>query len=727
MENQPHRWRFFRAGGVDQARIDTGDDLRNLAGLDLKLWAAVSCPVKGLDFDARTLALLDANGDGRIRAPEVLAAVKWACAVLRDPDVMVKAPDAVKLAWLNDATPEGAAVLASARRVLAGHGRPDADEVTVTDAVESAVVLAKARLNGDGVQPPAALEDPWLAAVATDAIACVGGEPDRGGETGVSQASLACFFDELAAFDAWQAKARDDAASVLPLGEATEAAAAALREVRAKIEDFFARCRLASFDTRATVPLNRGEDDYKALSGQELSATAAAIAAFPLARVEPARALPLTGSLNPAWAAAMTRFRDLVVDPVVGSGKATLTEAEFERITARFAPFEAWRAAKAGARVEPLGAAKVRELLASDARARLTALIEADLAVEPEMKSIVDVERIGRYAGNLHRLLNNYVSFSDFFSLRQKAVFQAGTLFVDGRACDLCLRVEDPGRHAVLAGLSRIYLAYCDCTRPDGQKMTILAAVTAGDSDHLMAGRNGLFFDGQGCDWDATITKVVENPISLREAFWSPYKRFMRMVEEQVAKRAAAADAESHGSLSAAATATAHADRAKPAEPKKIDIGTVAALGVAVGGITAALGMLLQAFFGLGLWMPLGVVGLVLAVSGPSMLIAGLKLRQRNLGPILDASGWAVNALVRINVPFGTALTRIGRLPPGSERSLADPYAEKKRWWPKVALAVLLLALATWGLYKAGYLSQWIGCDTPAAEVVPVPPAPPPK
>jgi len=35
----------------------------------------------------------------------------------------------------------------------------------------------------------------------------------------------------------------------------------------------------------------------------------------------------------------------------------------------------------------------------------------------------------------------------------------------------------------------------------------------------------------------------------------------------------------------------------------KIDIGVVAALGVAVGGITAALGVLLQAFFGLGVWM----------------------------------------------------------------------------------------------------------------------------
>ena len=70
-----HRWRFYRAGGVDQVRIETGADIANLESLDQKLWVALSCPVKGLEFDERTLALLDADSDGRVRAPEILAAV----------------------------------------------------------------------------------------------------------------------------------------------------------------------------------------------------------------------------------------------------------------------------------------------------------------------------------------------------------------------------------------------------------------------------------------------------------------------------------------------------------------------------------------------------------------------------------------------------------------------------------------------------------------------------
>ena len=46
-----------------------------------------------------------------------------------------------------------------------------------------------------------------------------------------------------------------------------------------------------------------------------------------------------------------------------------------------------------------------------------------------------------------------------------------------------------------------------------------------------MVGRNGIFFDRLGHDWDATITKIIENPISIRQAFFAPYKRAIRFVE----------------------------------------------------------------------------------------------------------------------------------------------------------------------------------------------------
>ena len=704
-----HRWRFFRAGNVDQARMETGADIGNLGDLDLKIWVALACPVKGLEFDERTLALLDTDVDGRIRAPEIQAAATWACRVLKDPEWLVRAPESLRLDWIDDGNPDGAHLLATARRILNGHGKDGAGEVTIQDAAEAGGVLAKSKMNGDGIQSPAVIDDPVLKALATDVVTTLGGQKGIDGEEGVNQVILDTFLQSATAYVAWLDKAGPEVRDIVRLGEGTTAAADALRAVRAKIDDYFTRCRLAAFDPRAGTAMNRPEEDWKTLAARDLAPTSPEVAAFPLARIEPDRPLPLSNGVNPAWADAIAAFRDRVVEPLLGKSRTSLTLADWHQITAEFAAYEAWQAEKAGAALEPLGAPRIRQILASDAGAGLAALIAADAAVEPEMKAIVDVERLIRYVRDLKLLLNNYVSFTDFYA-RRKAVFQAGTLFIDGRACDLCLRVDDPGRHGTMAGLAKMYLLYCDCTRPSGEKMSIVAAITNGDSDNLLVGRNGVFYDRKGRDWDATVTKIVENPISLRQAFWSPYKKFLRMVEEQVAKRAAAAEAASDAKVAGAAQATAGADKTKPpAEPKKIDIGTVAALGVAVGGITAAMGMLLQAFFGLGMWMPLGILGLVLLISGPSLLIAWLKLRKRNLGPILDANGWAVNALTRVNIPFGAALTSLGQLPPGAERSMSDPYAEKKSVWPKILLIALILAGIAFGLHKTGYLGQWLG------------------
>jgi hypothetical protein len=276
----------------------------------------------------------------------------------------------------------------------------------------------------------------------------------------------------------------------------------------------------------------------------------------------------------------------------------------------------------------------------------------------------------------------------------------------------LCLPVHDVAKHAAIAGLAKAYLVYCECVRKkDAEKRAIVAAVTAGGVDNLMVGRNGVFYDRKGDDWDATITRIVENPTSVRNAFLAPYKWFVRAIERQVAKRASDADANVGHTVeeSAATTISTGAEKPAAAAPsKKIDVGTVAAIGVAVGGIAAFFSSVVATFLGLGVWMPFGVLALILAISGPSMLIAWLKLSQRNIGPILDANGWAVNAFARINVPFGGALTKMAAVPKGARRIRDDPFAVKRSPYEAFALGLLLVVLAaTWATGMLdGYLPE---------------------
>jgi hypothetical protein len=243
-----------------------------------------------------------------------------------------------------------------------------------------------------------------------------------------------------------------------------------------------------------------------------------------------------------------------------------------------------------------------------------------------------------------------------------------------------------------------------------------------------MVGRNGIFFDRKGKDWDATIAKIIDNPISIRQAFFAPYKKVVRLIEEQVAKRAAAADAASDAKLAQTAkVATGTEPPPKPPEPaKKVDTGTLAAIGLVLATLLAALGGIFGKIAGLPWWqIPLALIALLLIVSAPSMVIAYLKLRRRNLGPILDANGWAINAKAKMNVPFGGSLTAIATLPPGSDRDMADPYAEKKSPWPKVILLMVVLVLVYVALDRLGFVYQWTNgrMGTPIRREA-VPPAP---
>ena len=707
-----HQWKFFTAGGFDQVKLDTGADLMNLNQLDQKLWVALACPTTGLEFCSKTAALIDTDKDGRIRAPELIAAVKWAGSMLKNPDDLVKGGDTIPFSAINDATAEGKQLLASAKQICTNLGKKDATGISVADASDANKIFINTVLNGDGVIIAESATDDATKAVINDIAACMGTLPDRSGKGGIDQAKTDAFFAECAAFDAWNKKADDDKANILPAGDATAAAAAAVKAIKAKVDDFFGRCRLAAFDPRAVALLNRKEEEYLAIAAKDMSISAAEIAGFPLAQVAAGKALPLKGAINPAHAAAVAALQANAIKPLLGD-KSELTEADWAALQAKLGAFECWSAGKAGGAVEKLSVKRVREILGSKSKESITALIAKDKALEPEATSIANVEKLARFVRDLHLLCTNFVNFRDFYDGGEPSIFQAGTLFLDQRSCTLTLPVEDAGKHASMAAMAGSYLAYCDCVRKGtGEKRQIVAAFTNGDSDNLMVGRNGLFYDRKGQDWDATITKIIDNPISIRQAFWAPYKKLVRMIEEMAAKRAAAADAEANAKLANAAAGAVNADKAKP-DPKKIDVGTVAAMGVAFGAIgTLVTTLIAQAtgLFVLPFWiLCLAIAGLLLVISGPSMLLAWMKLRKRNLGPILDANGWAVNAKAKLNVPFGASLTGIASLPPGAVIGGDDKFGEKPSAWPKYVKFVIIVAFCISLLNHYGLITK--ACD----------------
>ena len=324
-------------------------------------------------------------------------------------------------------------------------------------------------------------------------------------------------------------------------------------------------------------------------------------------------------------------------------------------------------------------------------------------------------------------LLRNFVSFQDFYAHRSKAllgrgadnespwaIFQAGTLVIDQRACNLCLKVSDMAKHNTQAPDSGMFLIYCNCKHhATGQTMQIVAAMTVGDIRNLKVGKNALFYDRQGRDWEAEVVKIIDNPISIGQAFWSPYRKLGDWISGLITKSAAEKENKSFAELTSKLQSTPKTTD-KAAAPAPFDIakfaGIFAAIGMAVGYIGSFLTSLatgVKSIATTAWWaLPVAIISLLLVVSGPSMILAWMKLRKRNLAPLLNANGWAINADAIVNVLFGNTLTEKAQFP---IVKLHDPHAKSKKltkgnkWAIAIAAILIIIAAAALALYLCGF------------------------
>lgn len=314
-------------------------------------------------------------------------------------------------------------------------------------------------------------------------------------------------------------------------------------------------------------------------------------------------------------------------------------------------------------------------------------------------------------------LLRNFVSFQDFYAKRAKAllgrgaddespwaIFQAGTLVIDQRACNLCLKVSDMAKHNTQASDSGMFLIYCNCKHhATGKTMQIVAAMTVGDIRNLKVGKNALFYDRQGQDWEAEVVKIIDNPISIGQAFWSPYRKLGEWVSGLITKSAAEKEKKSFADLTAKLQTPPAAGAA--AQPAPFDVakfaGIFAAIGLAIGSIGTFLTSLLSEVKEMHAWALLIVPAVLIVVSGPSMVLAWMKLRKRNLAPLLNANGWAINADAIVNVLFGNTLTEKAQYP---IVKMKDPHAKIKKLtkggkWAIAITVVLVIAAIAFGIW----------------------------
>ena len=729
--SEKYKWEFENIGGSSRVRVTTGEDIAHLNELDPKMWTVLSCPVKGLEIDEKSLTYMDCDGDGKLRVNDVICMSQWLTGALKDPDLLLEGKDSIALESFDRENADGAKLHKAAKGVLTALGRTE-ETVSLSDVTNVSAIFAGTRFNGDGVITENSSDDAQDKAAIAAAVASLGGLADRSGVQGVDAAMIETFYKTLADYAAWC-----DAAVEAPYGADTDKVIELYNALDAKVKDFFMRSKLAAFSPDSTAVLDVQTASIQAISADNLTSKGDDIAAYPIARVTGKAEIDLSAPVNPAWAARFDALKALAFDP---SAKV-LTEADWTAIGAKISAYSAWKGSKAGAAAEALGLEKVKELLAQDRKAALLAVAAEDASYAEDFNNIALVEKFLYAYRDFYRLLKNFVTFHDFYSKDPdvKAIFQCGRLVIDQRECHFCMQVADMAKHNTMAASSGMYLIYCDCTtKTKAAKMSIGAAMTVGEVGDLFVGKNAVWYDNSGLEWDAVITKIIDNPISIAQAFWSPYRRIAVAIENLISKNAADKDAKlmkeatekinaAPAALPAAGAATGAA--AKPAEAAPFDIGKFAgifaALGMAVGMIGTALTNIFEGIFALPWWkVLLAFVGIMFVISGPAMVMAWLKLRRRNIAPLLNANGWAVNAASKISIPFGESLTEIAKFP---KLKLKDPYAKKgmpvwKRWVISLS-SVIFVLLVLWlvNLFAWAKLPSplpWFDKDEPVVEEV---------
>ena len=678
-------WQFASVGGTVRVKIRNGQDIAHLGELDRKLWTVLSCPVEGLEFDARTLKLIDKDADGKIRVDEVIATAQWLTRIIRDADLLLKEADSLKLEAFNAEDPDGARLQASARQILKNLGL-EKDEIALEDTADNVKIFAGTQFNGDGIITAASASDEATAKLI-ETIAGIASAVDRSGVAGITAEGIEAFYAACADYAAWQEACTGD---VLPFGEKTADALAAVNAVKDKVADYFMRCKLIGFDGAIAGAVDVNVEKIAAIEGN-LEAASAEIGLQPLAKPTAEGKLVLD-AVNPAWKSAIDAMAALVAPEA-----KEITEAEWNVVLQKFAPYTAWLDAKKGGEVEGLGLDAVKAILEEDKKAVLLDLVEKDKAEEANALSIEEVDKVLRLQKHFYRFLNNYVVLADFYDPSRKAIFQAGRLYIDQRSTDLCVKVAGPAPE--ISSLSGMYILYCACISEKlGRSFNIAAVLTDGDVDGLREGKNAVFYDREGNDYTAKVIAIVDNPISVRQAFWSPYKKVARMVSDRIDKKAAEKNEKSMAGLTTA-TNTAAEGKA-PAAPFDIAkfAGIFAAMGMALGLVTAALAGIAAVLKGITFWQVLLIIAVVmLLISGPSMFIAWRKLRKRDLGPVLNANGWAINAASLVSVKFGKTLTSLARFPKLAD---VDPEARKarnrKRFWGWFCGIVAVACVALW-------------------------------
>lgn len=713
--------RFRWVGRSFHLRIASAVDLRGVLRLDEAHWVATTAPIDSVLCDEVFLRSFDVENVGRIRCRQVRAAIQWLLDTLADHAGVDARSDRLSVSAVNADAPDGERIRQSLGKMLDRLQRGPQGEVSLAE-IRIFKREAEARpVSEEGVVLPDAADEADLRDYLAQVVAVTGGRAHPAGGSGVGRQEILRFNAEAEGAIEWFRRGAvtegGEPTVVQPLGAATAEAFDALSAIRAKLDQFFAQCEAVSLDEALVGRMGWTEEELKTLDFDDPGVIEKVLREAPLARANADRLLHFDEPCNPYYLDAVDRFRRRVVEPVLGGSADALAAADWSRIKTTFAAHQQWVEATPAEAIRAIGPDKLNVYLDPSYATRVATLAEAAVETALVLDNIRLTEKLALHQRYTIDLANNFVSFPHLYDPNGRAMFEMGTLIMDGRRFTLAVGASDVAAHAAVAETSRMFLMYVEITRPGASAVTAAVPVTSGGRGNLCVGKRGIFQDVQGRECDARVVRILENPVSLREAVLAPFLRLGTLLTGKIE----ALTSESQKKFDAQAGAAmdsvvAHPQAAAPqpvqprptgATPGNLILGA----GVAVAALGSSLAYILKTIASANpLALLLAVLAAAAVVVVPTAIVAWIKLRRRDLSAILEGAGWGINARMRLTWRQQRAFSRRPSRPRGSRGLIG------RRVLRAVVVLAVLAALAGGGYWIYRVVSNRDATVPPAAE-----------
>jgi len=693
---------FQRFGRAYHLRVDTPQDLRFVLSLDEALWVANSASIETINADAVLLDCLDPNDDHRVHAQDVKEAIRWMLDRLAVLDGVVEGNTSLRLDAIAEDDDEGRRIRLAADKILQRVGAMDSDVVTLEHVRKVKKVEDDRGLSAAGIVLPAAAPDDKMRGFLEAVLATVGGADHPGGDRGVTEEHLRRFLEESRTHLQWRARADlgpdGGPTSVMPLGADTHAAYGLLATLRDKIDQFFSLCRAARIDPQVADRVWAPNAAPKELDLADRIALEGFLIATPLARPNPNGRLDVTGELNPQFAAQIALFHTTIMTPLGAGERLALTE--WAAIQGKFADHRAWFEARPDVTVGDLVADELQSYVDDERfRTDTLALIAQSHRTALDLEEVRLLEQLILYQAWMLPFVNSFVSFPALYDPKRRALFEMGTLVMDGRHFTLAVRVLDRDLHKRLSAASNVFVLFAEITDREGQpQYEVAVPVTSGGRGNLQVGKRGIFVDTDGASHHAKVIHIVENPISFREALVSPFTRMGRAITGKLEQMQTAAESKIEKLGVGAVSKVEATDKPVEAVPQpttQTTGGVLAGGGIALAALGSSGAFVISTLSGMSVWTIVGALGILTqVVLLPILAVAWIKLRRRDLSSILEGSGWGINARMRLDRRQADTFTLRPPYPPGSRG------IRHRAWWVWLVAAVLIVggtvAVAIW-------------------------------